>query len=184
MKTTKKQLRNIIKESLAEGYNSMSSAGKALAQRAKRQFAKDYPDIRVGIDGREGWITVDGKKAVNMSQASGSPLSMEDVVDEMKKAYLGHPVQEVSKMKITKRQLRKIIKEVAPPPHAEADGEYNDPAVNDAGQALFVMVDDLVTSMKRGRVSAEALNDGEDGEIYIMTGQAEGITVKVMRRGR
>jgi len=110
MKITKADIAKMITD-INEGYNSMSSAGKALAQRAKRQFAKDYPDIKVGIDGREGWITVDGKKAVNVSQASGSPLSMEDVVDKMKQAYLGHPVQEGKTLKITKRSLRRMIKE-------------------------------------------------------------------------
>jgi hypothetical protein len=95
MKITKRQLRQII-----EGYNSMSDSGKALAQRAKRQFAKDYPSVKVGIDTREGWLTVDGKKAVNMSQASGSPMELEDVVDKMKQAYLGHPMAESSKSTI------------------------------------------------------------------------------------
>jgi len=145
MKITKRQLRRIIKEekALIEAYNSMSPRSKSLANAAKRQFAKDYPDVQVGIDGREGWLTVNGKKAVNMSQASGSPLSMDDIIDQMKQAYLGHPMspQEVpeaspgsrpgehkldfgkdigtynyrsegANMKITKRQLRRIIKEV------------------------------------------------------------------------
>lgn len=128
-----------------EGYNSMSSAGKSLAQRAKRQFAKDYPGIKVGIDGREGWVTVDGKKAVNMSQASGSPMQLDDVIDKMKQAYLGHNMSkaepgsrpgehsldfgkdigtynyqnEGNTMKITKRQLRKIINESMRAPSAE-----------------------------------------------------------------
>jgi len=88
----------------------MSSAGKSLALRAKRLFAKDYPDVAISINSREGWIIVDGKKAVNLSQASGRPLSMEDVIDKMKQAYLGHSVQE-NTMKLTKRQLKKIIKE-------------------------------------------------------------------------
>lgn len=78
----------------------MSDSGKALAQRAKRQFAKDYPSVRVSIDTREGWLTVNGKKAVNMSQASGSPMELEDVVDKMKQAYLDHPMAESSKSTI------------------------------------------------------------------------------------
>lgn len=102
MKTTRRQLRRIIKES---GYNSMSAAGKSLAQAAKRKFAKDYPAVKVGIDTRQGWLTVDGKKAVNMSSASGSPMSLEDVVDKMKQAYLGHPVQEV------RNRVRHLVRE-------------------------------------------------------------------------
>lgn len=115
MKITKKQILDIISRvdipAIAEGYNSMSSAGKGLANAAKRRFAKDYPEVDVGIDGSDGWVTVDGKKAVNMSQASGSPLSLDDVIDKMKQAYLGHTIQEESKMKITKRQISRIIKE-------------------------------------------------------------------------
>jgi len=141
MKITKRQLRRIIKEekrALAESFNSMSPRSRSLANAAKRRFAKDYPDIHVGIDGREGWITVNGNKAVNMSQASGRPLSMEDIIDQMKQAYLGHDIEDKyavlpadddpaelarhkayrdsirlpeGKMKITKRQLRRIIKE-------------------------------------------------------------------------
>ena len=137
MKITKRQLLQIIDE----GYNSMSNAGKALAQRAKRQFMKNYPDVKVGIDGREGWITVDGKKAVNLSQASGSPLSEEDVIDKMKQAYLGHPMQEGSIMKITKRQLRRIIKEE----RVKVLKEYSEyPSHSDASDHL----DDMMTSME------------------------------------
>ena len=91
-------------------YNAMSDAGKSLATRAKRYFQKNYPDVKVGIDTREGWITVDGKKAVNMSSASRRPMDLEDVTDLMKQAYLDHPMHE-STVKITRHQLRRIIKE-------------------------------------------------------------------------
>lgn len=126
MKISKRALRKMIREygtsaertmmrgrypSIKKNYNAMSDAGKSLAQRAKRIFAKDYPDVKVSINSKEGWITVNDKKAVNMSSASSRSLQMEDIIDQMKKAYLGHPVQEGSKVKITKRQLRKIIKE-------------------------------------------------------------------------
>ena len=91
MKITKNQIRRIIKEekkALIEAYNSMSPRSKSLANAAKRQFAKDNPKAKVGIDTQEGWITVNGKKAVNMSQASGAPLSMGDIIDQMKQAYM------------------------------------------------------------------------------------------------
>ena len=61
-----------------------------MANAAKRQFAKDYPEIDVKIDGRQGWIVVNGKKAVNISSADGQPIQIEDMVDQMKQAYLGH----------------------------------------------------------------------------------------------
>ena len=92
MKITRRQLRQIIKESLAEGYNSMSSAGKAHANAIKRKFVKLYPDAKVGIDAREGWITVNGKKALNMSQASGSPLTDEEMIDKLHGVYAGEAV--------------------------------------------------------------------------------------------
>ena len=136
-KITPNQLRKMI----AEGYNSMSDAGKALANRAKRQFSKDYPDVQVGIDGREGWITVDGKKAVNMSQASGSPMQMEDVIDKMKQAYLGHPMKESKRIKITKRQLIKLVNEAVagnPPAGidlATIDGSPGSPSESDVSNA-------------------------------------------------
>ena len=44
---------------------------------------KLHPDAKVGIDGREGWITVNGKKAINMSQASGSPMTDEEMIQKM-----------------------------------------------------------------------------------------------------
>ncbi len=89
MEMNEKKLRELIREALKENYNSMSPAGKSLAQRAKRMFSKDYPGVKVGINTREGWITVNGKKAVNMSQASGSPMQVEDVIDKMKQSHLG-----------------------------------------------------------------------------------------------
>ena len=98
MKITRHQLRRIIAESMyghqgrQKSYNRVSDGTKRMAQAAKRRFAKDYPKIKVNIDGRNGWIIVDGVKAVNISSASGSPMDIEDMDDKMKKAYLGHPM--------------------------------------------------------------------------------------------
>jgi hypothetical protein len=55
-----------------------------------------------------------------------------------------------------------------------------DQEANSDGDAYWVMVDDLVTSLG----NAASRVDGSDDEVYIMTGDAEGITVKVVRRGR
>jgi hypothetical protein len=133
MKITKKQILDIISRvdipAIAESYNSMSSAGKELANAAKRRFAKDYPEVDVGIDGRDGWVTVDGKKAVNMSQASGSPLSLDDVIDKMKQEHLGRTIQEESKMRVTKRQLRRIIKEQSESAPVNASDDHHWPRV-------------------------------------------------------
>ena len=188
MKITKRQLRRIIREA----YNSMSPRSKSLANAAKRQFAKDYPDVKVGIDGREGWITVDDKKAVNMSQASGKPLAIEDIIDQMKQAYLGHDMlsQEVpeltggrksswqarkekelgeSKMKITKRQLRKLIREslqikegtlyVTRTPYGMSVEDDNDEYIN-MGEMVKTLLDAGDDNIFRGSqgVDQEALS--------------------------
>ena len=100
-------------------------------------------------------------------------------------------------MKITKRQLRRIIKEELakesrdgrmlpsqvtkkPAPHGydRAGFPRTEPT---PGEDVKGITDELVRALKNGRVSPEK---GQNGEIYIMTGTAEGITIKVLRRGR
>ena len=76
-----------------------------------------------------------------------------------------------SKMKITKNQLRRIIREIHP--RAAADNAYMD---------RLETVDELVRALKSTNLGVD--QGREDDEVYIMTGAAEGITVKVMRRGR
>jgi hypothetical protein len=56
-----------------------------------------------------------------------------------------------------------------------------DQEANADGDAYWVMVDDLVTSIGRQRASRI---EGSDDEVYIRTGREEGITVKVVRRGQ
>ena len=66
-------------------------------------------------------------------------------------------------MKITKRQLRRIIQEVTSMDAVEA-------------------ADELYSALKSlTNLGVEALSDDE---LYIMTGASEGITVKVLRKGR
>ena len=83
-------------------------------------------------------------------------------------------------MKITKRQLRQIIKEEKARlmremhPRAAADNAY---------MAVLEGVDELMAAIKKGaRLGVD--KGAEEDELYIMTGGAEGITVKVLRRGR
>lgn len=81
-------------------------------------------------------------------------------------------------MKITKRQLRRIIKEekarlVNEMRHQRAE-EY---ASADAIEAS----DDLYSALRRAGFGVEAMGDDV---LYIMTGASEGITVKVLKRGR
>lgn len=83
-------------------------------------------------------------------------------------------------MKITKNQLRKIIKEEKQKllkemhPRAAADNAYMD---------VLEAVDELMAAIEGGTRMGVAPGAAED-ELYIMTGAAEGITVKVLRRGR
>tara|TARA_R110000851_G_scaffold91748_2_gene200279 strand:+ start:279 stop:764 length:486 start_codon:yes stop_codon:yes gene_type:complete len=91
----------------ARNYNQISDGMKSMANAAKRKFAKDYPEVKVKIDGRQGWIIVNGVKAVNVSSASSRPMSIEDMVDQMKQAYLGHPMAEAK----LKSSIRRIINE-------------------------------------------------------------------------
>ena len=83
-------------------------------------------------------------------------------------------------MKITKRQLRRIIKEEKARlmremhPRAVADNAYMD-ALEGA--------EELMAAIQKGaRLGVDTGPD--DDELYIMTGGAEGLTVKVLRRGR
>lgn len=128
MKITKNQLREIIAEEKKklneQGFHSMSPAGKALANSIKGKFMRMYPDAKVGIDGRGGFITVNGVKAVDMSQATGRGMSDDEMIEKMHAVYAETQIDAdvptadsrmdtfiEGKMKITKRQLRRIIKE-------------------------------------------------------------------------
>ena len=83
-------------------------------------------------------------------------------------------------MKITKGQLRRIIKEERDRllkemhPRAGADNAYVE---------VLEAVDELHDALKRG-VRVGVAPGGAEDELYIMTGGAQGITVKVLRRGR
>lgn len=105
MKITRRQIRKILLKEMyhqlynagtgkKKSYHQVSDSTKSMAMAAKRKFAKDYPGVKVGIDSREGWLMVNGKKAVNISSASGRPMQIEDMIDQMKQSYLGHSMNE------------------------------------------------------------------------------------------
>ena len=81
-------------------------------------------------------------------------------------------------MKITKQQLRRIIKEerdrLLKEMHPRA-------AADDALMDVIEATDELYSALSRSNLGVEALSDDE---LYIMTGASEGITVKVLRRGK
>lgn len=96
MKITKSELRKIIRETIIreekaklfeQGFHSMSPAGKALANSIKGKFMRMYPDAKVGIDGRGGFITVNGVKAIDMSQATGRGMSDDEMIEKMRAVY-------------------------------------------------------------------------------------------------
>jgi len=84
MKITRRQVRRII-----EAYNSASEAGVMKANAVKRKFLKLYPDVDVQIDKREGFVIVNGVKAVNISSASGRPLTDDEMISQMEDALGG-----------------------------------------------------------------------------------------------
>jgi len=101
-------------------------------------------------------------------------------------------------VKITKKQLKRLIKEELakesrdgrmlpsqvvkkPAPHGYDNAGFPRTEPTSTGGDVKGIQDELVRALKNGRVSPEK---GLNGEIYIMTGGAEGITVKVLRRGR
>ena len=93
MRITRRQLRRIIKEAMGrfeprkqQSYHQVSPGTKSMANAAKRKFLKTNPSAKVKINGREGWIEVNGKKAVNISSASGKPGSIDDWVISMEEA--------------------------------------------------------------------------------------------------
>ena len=69
--------------------------------------------------------------------------------------------------KITRNQLRRIIRE----------------AMGGSPESIGATTHSLVGALKKGGMGAER-HPTIDDEIYIMTGEAEGITIKVLRRGR
>ena len=79
-------------------------------------------------------------------------------------------------MKITEEQLRRIIRKKVLSeihPRAVADNAYMD---------VLEATDELIAALKSTNLGVDM--GREDDEVYIMTGGAEGVTVKVLRKGR
>ena len=83
-------------------------------------------------------------------------------------------------MKITKRQLIKIIKEEK----ARILSEQPISAEQGVQMTEYDIAEELVAALKNARLGAEITKQGPGTEVYIMTGGAEGITVQVLRKGR
>ena len=82
-------------------------------------------------------------------------------------------------MKITKKQLKRIIQEETQRalkemhPRAAADNAYMD---------VLEATDELIAALRSTNLGVDM--GREDDEVYIMTGASEGVTVKVIRKGR
>ena len=89
-------------------------------------------------------------------------------------------------MKITKRQLRRIIKEEKARLLQEmTDDDHFNAAASGVARGDHLpghLAAVLKRDANKGQVTVEA--GSAPDELYIMTGAAEGITVKVLRRGR
>ena len=83
-------------------------------------------------------------------------------------------------MKITKRQLRRIIREEK----ARILSEQPISAEQGVQMTEYDIAEELVAALKKCGLGAEIIKQGPGTEVYIMTGGAEGITVQVLRRGR
>ena len=164
MKITRRQIRKILLKEMyhqlynagtakRKSYHQVSDGTKSMAQAAKRRFAKDYPEIQVGIDSKEGWIMVNGKKAVNISSASGSPMQIEDMIDKMKKSYLGHPMNE-SAIYVTRSPYGMTVSD-SPDVHNDPKAKYI--SVGDMVLALLESGTDDIFRAPQG-VHPEALN--------------------------
>lgn len=82
-------------------------------------------------------------------------------------------------MKITKADLRRIIKEEREKLYKEMHPRA---ASDNAYMEVLEATDELITALRSTNLGVDM--GREDDEVYIMTGGAEGVTVKVLRRGR
>ena len=74
-------------------------------------------------------------------------------------------------MKITKKKLKQLIQE-----------ELQQEASHESPDSIRKITAELLVSMNRGVVTAEP-GDAPD-ELYIMTGDVQGVVVKVVKKGR
>lgn len=135
-------------------YNSASDASKSMAKAAKRVFKKIYPKDEVRIDGRNGWIIVNGKKAVSISSASGRQMSIEDMVDAMTQALTTRPVMSEGVLYVTRSPYGMSVTADAPDPYS---GSGKSITIGEMVLALLESGTDDIFRAPQG-VHPEALN--------------------------
>tara|TARA_R110000803_G_scaffold113902_1_gene182359 strand:+ start:119 stop:616 length:498 start_codon:yes stop_codon:yes gene_type:complete len=68
-------------------YNQAGPGSMSAAKSLRAKFKRRYPDAEIKIDGRNGWIIVNGKKVVNMG-ANGSS-NYDEMAEKMEAALSG-----------------------------------------------------------------------------------------------
>lgn len=200
MKINKRQLRRIIKESV-----SFMRNGERYTETERR------PHRRPGVNGKpmdfviyntlnpETGTPGGGSLAVpqgmsiedfyakggtaGLSDFYGKPETGADMNRKIKAAeergdWDNWSQNEERKIKITKNQLQRVIKEEKLRLFREVHPRA---AADDALMDTIEAADELYSALSKTNIGVEALSDDT---LYIMTGAAEGITVKVLRRGR
>ena len=185
MKISKKQLREIIAEEREkideQGFHSMSRAGKALANSIKGKFVRMYPDAKVGIDGRGGFITVNGKKAIDMSQATGRGMSDDEMIEKMHAVYAETQIDadvptadsrmdtfREGKMKITKNKLKRIINEEKSRLLSEITPADRAKELSSAAKDMASQASDARAAARHSDKNQLTLNQGEVDKIESM----------------
>jgi len=69
------------------GFNQASSASMSAAKSLRAKFKRRYPDAQIKIDGRNGWIIVNGKNVVNMGANGAS--NYDEMAEKMEAALSG-----------------------------------------------------------------------------------------------
>ena len=160
MKITKRQLRRLIKEEIATVTDDA------------------IEDVVMAVLGDEGGAAgiepiEDALDDLEDEEISLPDEDIEDIIGDVtgvKRHADGDYIDttQLEGRKVTRSMLRKIIRAVHP--RAAADNQYVEVL-----EAVEELVRSRNVSIKPG---------AEEDEVYIMTGGAEGITVKVLRRGR
>ena len=67
-------------------YNQISDGTYQMVMAAKRQFMKNNPQASVSIDRKNGWVLINGRKAINVSSASGRHMDMQTMITKMEQS--------------------------------------------------------------------------------------------------
>jgi len=161
MKITKRQLKRIIKEEKAKLINE--DAFDNVMRTASQILGSDI-ELDEEMDGNIIIVADEMDVEANYDQLMDAFPNGEMVED-------GFVTGVMQESKITKKQLRQLIQE-----------ELQQEASHESPDSIRKITAELLVSMNRGVVTAER-GDAPD-ELYIMTGDPQGVVIKVIKRGR